>query len=68
MEHQYRLNDLVPDFGLKRSALRDLFMNEPGVLRKANPRKQFGPIKRPYVTLLIPESVVQRVRKRMMVQ
>jgi hypothetical protein len=68
MEHQYRINELVPDFGLKRNAIRELFMNEPGVLKKATPRNRSGPLKRPYITLLIPASVVERVRKRMMVQ
>jgi hypothetical protein len=68
MEHQYRVNELVPEFGLKRTALIELFAKEPGVLRKETRRSRFGPIKRPYVTLLIPASVVERVRKRMMVQ
>jgi hypothetical protein len=69
MERNYRINELVDaGFGLKRTALIDLFAHEPGVLRKVNPRNRFGPIKRSYVTLLVPESVVARVKKKMMVQ
>jgi hypothetical protein len=49
---------------LSPNALRKLFQNEPGVFVLGEPRPKYGR-QRGYVTLRIPESVLERVHRRM---
>jgi hypothetical protein len=62
IEKHYRYKELRPLTGLSDRSLRRLFEDEPGVvvLPHAICRK-----KRKYDTILIPESVVQRVLSRL---
>jgi hypothetical protein len=62
IERHYRYKELKLITGLSDSSLRRLFDGEPGVvvLPHAICRK-----KRKYETILIPESVVQRVLRRL---
>jgi hypothetical protein len=58
IEKHYRFKELKPIMGLSDRSLRRLFEREPGVLVLPHPICRN---KRKYETVLIPESVVQRV-------
>jgi hypothetical protein len=62
LEKHYRYKELKPVLGLSDRSLRRLFGDEPGVVVLPHTicRK-----KRKYETVLIPESVVQRVLTRL---
>lgn len=49
-------------WGLCENSVRQLFKNEPGVVRIQRPRSRW---KRAYTTLRIPKSVLERVHRRM---
>jgi hypothetical protein len=64
LEQHYRINQLVELWGFsRRSVIRlvDQYMgNVPSLGKK---RSRFGPIKRPYVSRSIPESIVRQIYK-----
>jgi hypothetical protein len=59
-ERHYAVAEIAEIWNLSSDKVRQLFENEPGVLTigRSNPRK------RRYLTLRIPESVVERVYLR----
>jgi hypothetical protein len=61
LEKHYSATDLSRLWGLSEKTIRRLFINEPGVVKLGREETRF---KRAYVTLRIPESVVQRVHRR----
>ena len=60
-EHHYTVAEIAEMWQLSVDAVRKIFCNEPGVLvlGDSNPRRR----KRRYLTLRIPQSVVERVHK-----
>jgi hypothetical protein len=60
----YTVSQLAEEWGFSTDKIRDLFRNEPGVvkLRDENASKKR---KRSYVTLRIPPEVAQRVKRRL---
>lgn len=62
LERHYSVSDLVDLWGLSEKTIRRIFNSEPGVLEWGHSDARF---KRAYKTLRIPESVVQRVHRRM---
>lgn len=62
LERHYSVADLVELWGLSERTIRRIFGSEPGVLEWGRGEDRF---KRAYKTLRIPESVVQRVHRRM---
>ena len=61
-EPHYSPSELAKSWGLDVETIRNLFRNEPGVLKigDKNPKH-----KRPYLTLRIPESVAVRLHERL---
>ena len=64
-EQHYRVKDIAKRLAVSGNTARKLFRNEPGVLKIKKNRSRFGPIKRSYETLLVPEYVYIRVKKRL---
>lgn len=62
IEKHYRLSDVVGPLGLSYETARVIFRDEPGVKALENKRRTG---KREYRTLLIPESVLNRVLARL---
>jgi hypothetical protein len=62
-ERHYAVQDVAELWKLSKTMIRDLFRNEPGVLKAERPGTRF---KRVYVTLRIPQSVLDRVHRRML--
>ena len=62
LEKHYRYKELKPLMGLSDRSLRRLFEQEPGVVVLPH---EICRKKRKYETVLIPESVVQRVLRRL---
>jgi len=62
LERHYSVSDLVELWGLSEKTIRRIFGTERGVLEWGHGDARF---KRAYKTLRIPESVVQRVHRRM---
>jgi hypothetical protein len=60
-ERHYSVEELTGLWGMSDDFIRRLFLNEPGVVVFFKHR----PGRRVYRTLRIPESVVQRVHRRM---
>jgi len=60
-ERHYSPAELAAQWNLSEDAVRRLFEKEPGVLVLANSK----PGKRRYRTLRIPESVAQRVHRKL---
>jgi hypothetical protein len=62
LERHYTVVEIAAIWNLSKDAVRRLFQDEPGVLvlGDASPRRR----KRPYKTLRIPQSVVERVHSR----
>lgn len=58
----YTVQELAKLWQFSPDKVRELFENEPGVLKIKNPPKKG---KRAYTTLRIPESVAERVRRRL---
>jgi hypothetical protein len=58
----YTVQELAKLWQFSPDKIRDLFENEPGVLKAKNPPKKG---KRAYTTLRIPEQVAERVRRRL---
>jgi hypothetical protein len=63
-ERHFSPQEIAAQWGLSDDSVRRLFQNEPGVLRigEAKPRH-----KRRYLTLRIPQSVMERVHRRLSV-
>lgn len=64
LEPHYSVQEIADSWRLCENAVRDIFRNEPGVVRIHRPKSRN---KRAYTTLRIPRSVVQRVHCRMSV-
>jgi hypothetical protein len=62
VERHYAVTEIAEIWHLSTDKVRDLFENEPGVLviGQQNSRR-----KRRYVTLRIPQSVIERVHARL---
>lgn len=61
-EHHYTVGEVAAMWGLSPDVIRELFMNEAGVLVIGDKARRTK--RRRYVTLRIPESVVERVHRR----
>jgi len=61
-ERHYTVAEIGKTWNLSRDVVRKLFENEPGVLVIGNDESR---TKRGYHTLRVPESVVQRVHRRL---
>ena len=65
-EQHYAPAEIAQKWGLSDTKVRRLFQDEPDVLRIGEPSRRLGrKLKRRYYTLRIPESVAERVYKRM---
>lgn len=62
-ERHYTVGELAERWNLSPDTIRRLFGNEPGVLMLGEGGRSRG--KRRYTTLRIPESVVERVHRRL---
>jgi hypothetical protein len=62
-ERHYSIAEVVEMWNLSPNAVRRLFQHEPGVLTIGEPRPKFGR-QRGYVTLRIPQSILERVHRR----
>jgi hypothetical protein len=62
-ERHYSVAEVAELWNLSRDAVRRLFQKEPGVLVIGDARPKYG--RRSYTTLRIPESVLQRVHRRL---
>jgi hypothetical protein len=65
-ERHYSVAEIAAMWHFSPNAVRKLFQNEPGVLALGEPRPKFGR-RRGYVTLRIPQSVLDRVHRRLSV-
>jgi hypothetical protein len=61
-ERHYSVPEIAELWNLSSDAVRRLFQDEPGVLVLGG---EGAPHKRRYTTLRVPESVLQRVHRRM---
>lgn len=61
VEKHYRVKELSQLLGVSRQTIQRIFVDEPGVVALGKPRTRH---RRPHLTLLIPESVVARVKSR----
>ena len=62
LEKHYSVCELAQLWGLSEKTVRRMFHDEPGVVKFGHEERRF---KRAYMTLRIPESVVQRVHRRL---
>jgi hypothetical protein len=62
LEKHYSVWELAQLWGLSEKTIRRMFVDEPGVVKWGHEEGRF---KRAYMTLRIPESVVQRVHRRL---
>lgn len=63
-ERHYSVAEIAKMLNLSPNAVRKLFQREPGVLALGEPRPKFGR-RRGKVTLRIPQSVLDRVYRRL---
>ena len=61
-ERHYTVDEVSEMWSLSRDSVRRLFLSEPDVPKIARPANRY---KRSYVTMRIPESVLNRVYRRM---
>ena len=61
-ENHYCVSEVSELWGLSERTIRRIFTDEPGVIKWENGETRF---KRGYTTLRIPESVVQRVHRKL---
>lgn len=61
-EKHYCVVELAQLWGVSERTIRRIFSNEPGVFKWESEKRRF---KRGYTTLRIPESVVQRVHRKL---
>jgi hypothetical protein len=65
-QKHYTPGELGELWHLAPSKIRELFTEEPGVIRIGEPsRRERRQLKRSYFTLRIPESVVERIHARL---
>jgi hypothetical protein len=65
-QKHYTPGDLAELWGLSPQTIRELFAEEPGVIRVGEPSRREGrTLKRGYFTIRIPESVAIRVHTRL---
>lgn len=64
LERHYSIKEIADSWGLCENAVREIFRNEPGVMRIHRPKSRH---KRAYTTLRIPQTVLERVHCRMSV-
>ena len=62
-ERHYSVQQLAARWNLSSDTVRKLFENEPGVLVIGNEGRKYS--RRRYITLRIPESVAERVHRRL---
>jgi hypothetical protein len=62
LEPHYSIQEVAEIWGLCENSVRELFKNEPGVVKLERPRPRH---KRRYITVRIPLSVLERVHRRM---
>ena len=62
LERHYSVCDVSRLWGLSEKTIRRIFSDEPGVVKWGQDESRF---KRAYVTLRIPQSVVERVHRRL---
>jgi hypothetical protein len=62
LEKHYSVLELAQLWGLSEKTIRRIFGDEPDVVKWGHEERRF---KRGYMTLRIPESVVQRVHRRL---
>lgn len=62
-ERHYSVTEVAEAWNLDEDSVRDIFRNELGVLRFGRPATNK---KRAYTTLRIPQSVLDRVYRRML--
>jgi excisionase family DNA binding protein len=60
-QHHYTVDQVAEMWNISRDTIRRMFLREEGVLKIVRPGNRY---KRTYVTLRIPESVVNRVYRR----
>jgi hypothetical protein len=66
LERHYSPGDMAERWGLSPDKVRELFVDEPGVLLIGEPSRRVGrALKRNYYTMRIPESVALRVHQRL---
>lgn len=63
LEKHYSVLELGRLWGVSAKTIRRMFQDEPDVVRWGQEERRF---KRGYITLRIPESVVQRVHRRLL--
>jgi hypothetical protein len=61
-ERHYTVDEVAEMWSLSRESVRKMFLSEPDVLKIARPGSRY---KRSYVTMRIPESVLNRGYRRM---
>lgn len=61
-ERHYSVSEIASLWGMSKDTVRRLFCNEPGVLKLDNRARG---TKRRYTTLRIPQSVLERVHRRL---
>lgn len=66
IEKHYTPNEIAKKLSLDPKVIRNLFRNEPGVVKIGNDRSTYK--KRAHTTLRIPHSVYDRVHQRMQVK
>jgi len=65
-ERHYTPQQLAELWSLSATKIRELFENESGVLRIGEPSRRIGrALKRSYFTMRIPQSVAERVYKKL---
>ncbi len=62
LEKHYSIPEVAELWGLSTDKVRELFRDVPGVIKIGSPETRH---KRGYITLRIPESVVQRVHSQL---
>jgi hypothetical protein len=62
LEKHYSVTEIAKLWGLSENTIRRIFSNEPGVVEWGNGEDRF---RRGYKTIRIPESVLQRVHRRL---
>ena len=62
LERHFSVQQIAEMWNLCENSVRALFKNEPGVVQIERPRSRW---KRGYSTLRIPQSVLERVHRRM---
>lgn len=66
VERHYTVQEIGAMWNLTASSISRIFRDEPGVPRIGTPQTRRG--RRGHVTLRVPESVLQRVYRRMVVR